>query len=169
MNKGLRLFKNLSLFLLFVFTSTTVFAQRYEIGAFGGLSIMRGDLSYEILDELKKPTTAFGGVLRYRLSDQIAIRGSLYNVTLAGADANSKDPKRQARNYAFKSNIQEITLCAEISPFARYPFKGSGEFRSSLNVYGFGGVGLAIRNSDPSPRPPFLPRSCAALRRTRCG
>lgn len=123
--------------------TTTVSAQRFHIGVFGGLSAYNGDLIDKIFPK-KVTNGAIGITGNYELTDNIMLRGGFTYTIVGGADRFNKDPELVKRNLAFETSITEFSLLGEyyllnlydnrISPYA---FTGLAAYH--FNPYAFNG------------------------------
>lgn len=102
-------------------------AQIYEIGVFAGGSNFIGDVGATNYISPNKP--AFGAIAKWNRSPRHAFRASINFTELEGVDADSDDPRRQQRGYAFNSSIIEFSLGFEFTFFDfdqhDYRFKGT--------------------------------------------
>lgn len=115
-----------------MFTLSSVFAQRSEIGGFVGGSFYLGDLNPTGL--FSQTQFAAGGVYRYNLTPRWALRGNAFWGTVMGDDAKYDNP----RNLSFRSRIAEFSVQAEIN-YLTY-FTGSKNYR--FTPYLFGGIAV---------------------------
>jgi len=122
-------------FLLVVFLfSVSTFAQRHELGVFGGCSFYMGDLNPLRPFELIKP--AYGLVYRYNLSPRFAFKLNAYTGTLLGDDAHTKFISQ--RNLSFKSSILDISPQIELNFIPYVP----GNPKYPWSPYIFGGISI---------------------------
>ena len=123
--------------IVFLFVATTSYGQ-WEAEVMAGVSGYRGDLTQQyILPKTLRP--AINVNLKYNFNNDFVIRGGIAWGKVTGNDKNNKDIFIHARNLNFKSQILEISICAEynlLEPeiFYAYP-------------YIFGGIGLFHFNS----------------------
>ncbi len=123
--------------IVFLFVATTSYGQ-WEAEVMAGVSGYRGDLTQQyILPKTLRP--AINVNLKYNFNNDFVIRGGIAWGKVTGNDKNNKDIYIHARNLNFKSQILEISICAEynlLEPeiFYAYP-------------YIFGGIGLFHFNS----------------------
>lgn len=125
--------KSLLTLIIAILFTVCGYAQRSEIGAFGGVSFYLGDLN---------PTTVFaqsrfsGGLIyRYNITPRWAIRANILFGQIQASDAltNKQDP----RNLSFKSPITEISATVELNFLKLYNEKGSNRFAP----YIYAGIG----------------------------
>jgi len=121
--------------------SCNLFAQRFHLNGFIGISNYGGDLQSKAFTfHQSKTAVALGG--SYEISDKFFIR-SEYTLTKLGADdALSNDFARVRRNLNFKTVLQELNLVAEYDilnnyehQLVPYVFAGLGVFRYSPYTY----------------------------------
>ena len=123
--------------IVFLFVATTSYGQ-WEAEVMAGVSGYRGDLTQQyILPKTLRP--AINVNLKYNFNNDFVIRSGIAWGKVTGNDKNNKDIFIHARNLNFKSQILEISICAEynlLEPeiFYAYP-------------YIFGGIGLFHFNS----------------------
>ena len=138
--------------------STTVFAQskikkkpvpammhqKWEVGLMFGGSQYQGDLQKA---DFKEINLALGGLIRYHINDNFAIRGSFISGKLSGYDSNYAD--RQKRAFSFKSPVRELAILGEYDILGkrRYTKLSEGKFNKTISPYIFGG--LAFANTNP--------------------
>ena len=84
--------------------------DRLEVGGFGGGAGYLGDLNKSDWAS-KEPKAAIGFLVRYNVSDYIALRASFLHGKLSGSD--SYYPDRAFRNFTTISPINELTLQTE--------------------------------------------------------
>ncbi len=115
----------------------TGFAQRSEVGLFGGGAFYLGDLNPTGVFSQTKP--AFGGVYRYNLNTRWALRGNILWGRVSADDSKYNNP----RALNFRSNINEFSLQCELN-FLPYFTGSAGRYRFS--PYLFGGIGVFTFN-----------------------
>ena len=137
------LFMNVS---IVCFTENSIVAQdRFEIGAFGGMSYYIGDLnpSARIVDA----QPALGGLLRYVFNDRLAIKGSLmyaglkgsYDTTFVGVLPRYDRVNGTPGN--FKRNTLSVMLTGEVNFFSYdHKYISSSVFTPYIAL-GIGGLG----------------------------
>ena len=130
--------KNLRLIIAFLFTTSSVLAQRVHLGVFGGLSAYNGDLTDKIFPR-KVTNGAIGITVNYEIADQFMLRGGFTYSIVGGADRFSNDSELIKRNLAFETRIHEFSLVGEYYLFNLNERKYS--------PYAF--AGLAVFHFDP--------------------
>ena len=91
--------------------SASLQAQDWEFGIFAGGSNYYGDLAPFAPVMLKETKPAIGGLVRYNLSERIALRGNLTYGQISGDDANfNSNYKNNLRNLSFRSDILEVSF-----------------------------------------------------------
>ena len=118
--------------------------QKWEIGLMFGGSQYQGDLQKT---DLKEINPALGGLVRYHINDNFAIRGSFNAGRLSGYDSNYAD--RQKRAFSFKSPLREFSILGEYDILGkrRYTKISEGKFNKTISPYLF--AGLAFANITP--------------------
>jgi len=81
--------------------------------------------------------------LQYYFTPRISARAELTWFTLEGTDSKADDASRVSRNLSFKSNNLELGFTGA---FNLFPNGNRYYRRSSINAYGFGGIGLLYFN-----------------------
>ena len=125
-NKTIVMEKVKVILLLFIFTLPVVASSQSRMlikgveftGAFG-LTYFSGDLgggkkNYVNL-QMQTLNFAFGGGIRYFISNRFAVRGNIYYGRLSSDDAVSGDRYRRARNLNFRSDIADFSFQLEYS------------------------------------------------------
>lgn len=126
-------------FLFIITISGALYAQKMDIGVMLGGSYYYGDVVNELEPSTIRP--AFGGFLRYRLTDRLAVKGFLGYTKVAGDDALSESQWQRERNWSFETSIFETSAQLEFNliedrnrgrrfsnPFIPYLFGGFGFF-----------------------------------------
>lgn len=81
--------------------------------------------------------------LLYHVAPRVAVRTELNWFVLHGDDKKADTEARKSRGLSFRSNCFEISAIGEVSIFAN----GNRYYRRpTINIYGFGGVGLLYFN-----------------------
>jgi opacity protein-like surface antigen len=137
MQKGLTF-----LFLLF---STSLVAQSFHLGLFGGVSNYQGDLT----NRAYAPNTtkaAAGITASYDVSTRVSLRSGLTFVKVGGDDKTNTESAR-ARNLNFESKITELSLIAEFNVFnldnirwTPYAFGGLAVYHFNPYTFDSGGI-----------------------------
>ncbi|WP_316931860.1 type IX secretion system protein PorG [Psychroserpens damuponensis] len=123
-----------------IFFSQTSHSQIYEVGVFGGGSNFIGDIGSTSYIAPSDP--ALGLILKWNRSPRHSWRVSLIYSDLKGSDSKSDDPRRKERNYAFDSNLLEISAGME------YTFWDFDLHTSGLKAVPYLYSGIAIANHD---------------------
>jgi len=130
----------LILFLLGILFTQTSHSQIYEVGVFGGGSNFIGDIGSTTYIAPNAP--ALGVILKWNRSPRHSWRVSLIYSDLEGFDNKSDDPRRQARNYSFDSNLFEISAGME------YTFWDFDLHTSGIKVVPYLYSGISVANHD---------------------
>jgi hypothetical protein len=125
--------------IVLVVTSSMV-AQRSEVGGFAGGSFYLGDLNPSGLFSQTQP--AFGAVYRYNITSRWTVRANALWGTITADDVKNEN-NNPSRNLSFRSRINEFSVQAELS-FLPY-FTGSWH-KYRFTPYLFGGVALFTFN-----------------------
>jgi len=124
------------LLLLAIIFSVKVYAQKSEVGVFGGVSFYLGELNRSKLFFQPKP--AFGLVYRLNLNDHWSLKGNALYGNIQGYDSLSDDKEQRVRNLSFKSVVFEVAAELELN-FLRFE---AGDMSTPFSPYIFGGVGI---------------------------
>ena len=126
---------------------TAGFGASNYFGDIGGTMDKNNWLGLKDIDLFStRPNVNFGA--RYRLNEEMNIRGNLVFAYLEGDDLKSRN---EARNYAFSSSVYEFTVVYEYSIIpennpVNYTLNslmdGLRSNNANLNTYVFGGLGL---------------------------
>lgn len=119
-----------------LFISLTVQAQKNEIGAGVGGMLYKGDVSPALNPHFYRPAVSL--FYRYNLSRSLSFRLSAAIGSIQAEDRLSKDPLRQARNYSFRSSLNEVTADVQYNFFS---YRAQPRPKS-WTPYVFAGVGL---------------------------
>ncbi len=99
---------------LLLASSALLTAQKAELGFMGGISLYNGDLApKEYIDYLKEVNPAFGIFGRVNVNPYFSVRAGITQAKVTGDDINSFP----SRGLNFRSNITELALTGEYSPF----------------------------------------------------
>ncbi|GAB4024993.1 type IX secretion system protein PorG [Spirosoma gilvum] len=130
------------LVLVGLFISLSAQAQKFEIGGSLGGMLSKNDVTPFLNPRFISP--AIGGFLRYNVSRSFSMRlgGSIGK--FRGEDSYSNNSFQQARNYSFKTNINELFLDVEYN-FLNYKPAPKAK---NWTPYIFGGLGLCKFNND---------------------
>ena len=130
--------KNKLTLLLILCFSGMVKSQNMDIGILAGGSYYYGDVVNSL--DVKSIGPSFGGFIRYRLGQRLALRAFAGYARVQGDDANSTSDWQIARNWNFQSTIIEGSLIAEFNLKAD---RNKGRrFVNPLIPYIFGGIGF---------------------------
>ncbi|MDP2424569.1 MAG: DUF6089 family protein [Bacteroidales bacterium] len=126
--------------LIFVFllacSSVAGFAQRSELGVFGGVSYYHGEFNPFIPFLLQKP--AYGLVYRYNIHTRLAIKANLIHGSLDGKGKYAALPTLQLMS--FNTRVNEFSAQLELNYFNYF----TGSLRSFISPYIFGGIGFYV-------------------------
>lgn len=123
------------IFLLFCYPLASFSQSRLHITLFGGLSTYQGDLQQKRFS-MEQSNVAFGGGLRYELTNNFALRGELRYGHLEGSDANNTGMLRM-RNLSFRSRLYEASFVGEYVFFDLLERRMSPYIFAGLAVYHF--------------------------------
>ena len=140
---------------IFLITTFTAKAQYYVdygfsvgatnyLGEFGGGEDTRKDFVMDM--KLNFTRWTVGGFYRYRISNLIALKGSLNYIRLTGDDASTGNRARRGRNLNFKNDMFELLVNGEIYIYKINDVGGTGRYQNDFNLYLFTGVGLFYSN-----------------------
>src|SRR3954465_579474 len=99
--------------LSFLTAAFTLKAQNMDIGLLLGGSYYYGDVVNEIEPSTIRP--AFGGFIRYRLGERLALKAFGAYAKVTGDDKLSESEWQQQRNWSFESTIIEGSIQAEFN------------------------------------------------------
>jgi len=141
----LPLFLALSIFSPQFSTAQSFFAVRHQrylmLTAGTGSSTYYGELSNPGTMLKLQPNLNVG--LQMYVTPRISVRTELNWFQLKGSDAEANDQGRKVRGLSFLSNCFELNATGAINLFAN----GNRYYRRpTLNIYGFGGIGLLYFN-----------------------
>lgn len=127
------------LVILFLLTAAQITrAQKIDIGLLAGGSYYYGDVVNELEPSTMRP--AFGGFIRYRINDRIAIKGFGAYAKISGDDKLSSSEWQLQRNWNFETTITEGSLQLEYN-LIEDRNKGR-RYANPFIPYLFGGVGM---------------------------
>jgi len=132
-----RVLSGLVFFILAIVSNT--FAQRIEMGVFGGTSYYLGDLNPKKHFEMMQP--AAGLLARYNISPRFALKIDGYYGNVKGDDAITKFNEK--RNLSFKSQVLEFSAQLELN-FLPY-VTGHKDYYFSPYIF----AGISVFNFDP--------------------
>lgn len=131
-----KIFLALSIFGSAFFLTSKSFAQTYEVGAFIGLGLYKGDLS-----NLPNPSNIGGNAQilgRYNIDNYSTIRVNISESIISGSDANNNTTLSEDRNSKFNTTLGEFSFIYEHNFF---PYRKEKE-RIITTPYIFGGIGF---------------------------
>jgi len=131
----------LILFLLGTFFVQTSHSQIYELGVFGGGSNFIGDVGSTTYISPNAPV--LGLLFKWNRSPRHSWRVSIKYADLKGNDSKSDDPRRKERQYAFDSNLLEISAGMEFT-FVDFDLHKTG---LKATPYIYSGVTTAKQNN----------------------
>ena len=126
----------------------------HYFGTIGGSAEQSNLFGLKDIDITSTRPSFYGGI-RYKLRDNVAVRGNFLYGFIHGDDAGSKNVERNA---VFNSTIMEPSLQLEISLIseeqkhrsaALFNKRGMVNNFSRINLYGFGGLGGVFTNVKP--------------------
>lgn len=94
-------------------------AQSWEIGATTGASGYIGD--FNPTNPLKFTDPEYGALLKRNFNQFFSLKLSITHATIRGADSLSSNAQLKARNLSFFSNLDEVSLTAELNFFKYMP------------------------------------------------
>ena len=113
--------------------------ERWEASLWAGYSNYLGDL-VEPVFTFSNPSLAVGGIGRYYLSENFALRTHLLYGKLRGKDLYD------SRGYSFESSLWEAAVVGEYDFLRHKRYRMDGIFQRTLSLYSFAGVGAAWLN-----------------------
>ncbi len=142
--------KTLTTVALLMVTLTASRAQEVEFGLMGGFSIYSGDLSAsEFGLYFEEINPAYGGMVRFIVSDLISVR---LNANLGRLSGNDAVRGELAKGFNFRTNFTEITLTGELN-FVRAKLSSG----TVLSPYLLAGVGLFRINPEGNQDGEWIP------------
>lgn len=137
--------------ILFLFLTFSAFAQRSEVGLFGGASYYNGDLNPGTPFNLSHQPS-YGLYYRYNFDSRLAIKigytkgelqdSKIFTEATDGAPATSTTLAIPASSISFKTPISELSAQFEVN---FYDFSIDGD-ENRVSPYIFGGVGFLNYN-----------------------
>lgn len=116
--------------------SARYFEKTTELGLALGSMRYYGDLSDDRLSGYKNLKPAAGLFLRRHLWPQVALRANVLFGKIAARDRDYTDPDwRQARNYAFETNVTELSLQGEWDILGKKRFRRVDTVNYELDRY----------------------------------
>lgn len=128
--------KKIWLVLVLAVSSLGVYAQKTEVGIFGGTSFYLGETNRAGLFKLPKP--AFGLVFRLNFNEHWSLKGNALYGGIQGADSLADDAEQQTRNLSFKSVLFEVAAEMELN-FMKFE---AGNTATPFTPYIFGGIAV---------------------------
>ena len=124
-----------------LFISFSTQAQKLEVGAGLGGMLYKGDVSPALNPRFLRPA---GSVFfRYNATRSLSMRAGFAIGSLQAEDRVSNDPFRQARDYSFRTRINDVTADFEYN-FRSYKLQPR---EKNWSPYIFGGVGICNFNN----------------------
>ncbi|UFH56528.1 DUF6089 family protein [Spirosoma sp. KNUC1025] len=124
-----------------LFISFGTQAQKMEVGGGLGGMLYKGDVSPSLNPRFYRPA---GNVFfRYNATRSFSVRAGFAIGSFQGEDRVSKDPFRQARDFSFRTNLNEVTADVEYN-FRNYKLTPK---EKNWTPYMFGGVGICNFNN----------------------
>ena len=96
---------------LILTTVLSVHSQTYEVGIMAGGSNYIGDVGNTAY--INPNNLALGGILKWNRSPRHSFRASFLYAKIEGDDAESKNSRRQQRDYSFQNSIKEASIGLE--------------------------------------------------------
>jgi len=147
--------KKLLYLAIFVFLSTSVFAQyRWDfglkmggsnyLGDIGGKEMTRRDFVWDM--HMNQTNIAVGAYARYKFSKRMAIAANLDYLQINDADSETTNPARRARNMNFRNRMVEMGVRGELTIFYDNDVGGRGYYNPDFKLYAFGGLSVFSHN-----------------------
>lgn len=114
------------------------------LGEFGGGEGTRRDFVADMKLDFTRWTV--GGFYRHKISNSIALKGSLNYIRLSGDDSKTGNPARRSRNLNFKNDMFELQVTGELYIYKVNDVGGTGRYGTDFNLYLFGGVAAFYSN-----------------------
>ncbi|MDX9749663.1 MAG: DUF6089 family protein [Flavobacteriales bacterium] len=114
------------------------------LGEMGGKEQTRRDFVWDM--KLGQTRWAIGGFARRKMSRLISVNAGLMYMRLQGADANSTNPARVARNLNFRNDMFELYLRPEVTIYQDNDLGGRGRYRSDFRLFAYAGVAAFYSN-----------------------
>lgn len=124
---------------IFLSSLTTSYAQYWELGAAGGVTLYHGDLAPDFT--MQAPGMAINAFARRNLDSRLSVRMGVAFGTIAASDANSPNEWQQARNLSFQSEIFEGSVALEFN-FLPYHHNSRKRGPGTFTPYMVLGVGV---------------------------
>ncbi len=136
--------KQLLLGLVLLLTTIQIHAQshKWEIGLLMGATTYQGDLVEPNLYDFKELNFAYGGFLKWAISDRVSLRGNLLRGKITGDDINSD--ARADRSFNFSAPLTEFSAQMEYEFFGHRRTAEYGMHQKVVSPYVFLGLGMTI-------------------------
>ena len=128
------------LFVVFMLCTIKTQGQSWEIGATTGVSGYIGE--FNPTNPLKFTDPEYGVLLKRNFNQFFSVKLALTHATIRGADSLSSNQQMRDRNLSFFSNLDEISLTAELNFFKYIPKIGENKFTPFIFL-GIGNVKYA--------------------------
>lgn len=127
--------RNIVVFFLSLSFSSTLFAQKNELGIMLGSSNYHGDLAYNIVP--KETYFSGGAYYRFNLNEYWSMRPTISYLKIGGADSNFSE--YELRNLSFSNRIFEVSNILEFNfqPFSSRYIHKNNTFYLLLGIAGF--------------------------------
>lgn len=132
--------------LILLLVTKSMGQERLEFGGFLGGSGYLGDLNKSDWIS-KEPKVGLGSLVRYNVSDFLAVRASLLFGHLSGRDSHYED--RAFRNFSTQSPISEMAFQAELHVLPLIQPRLPRFFQSTFSPFIFVGLGGAYTRPAP--------------------
>jgi hypothetical protein len=133
-----------SILVIFLFVAANTLAQRISTGIFTGVSNYQGDVvKYHLIT--RESNFAYGGFVRYNITQKLSMRANVYHGVLSGSDLNFDD--RQNRGFSFKTSILEGGINVEYDLLSRGRYNRKNQYVPLRTPYIFTGVGAVMYNA----------------------
>lgn len=147
--------KKLLLVCGFAFIASLGYSQyKWEVGAnigaanylgeIGGKEKTRRDFIFDM--KLSQTKTAIGGFVRYKLSQEFFLRGSVGWYRISGADRFSTNPGRVGRNLSFRNDIIETSVTGQYVFYDIADLGRTFRYRNDFKAYVFTGIAGVYHN-----------------------
>lgn len=146
------------LFLLFLSLSPiSSYTQNWSVGVSAGTAIYQGDVTERFPPNIKNTKLAFGGFVKFHITDNISLRANYMQGEISGSDSNyPRVPWRMKRGFNFKSPITELSTIGEWNVLKKRFGKRQGSKGQLFSLYVLGGLGYVKTNpltdfNEPNP------------------
>ncbi len=116
-----------------------------EAGIFVGIAQYQGDLSPTPI-AASETNLALGGLYRYLLNSNLAIKGTVTWGKISGNDRNRESFRPGQREWSMENSIIELAMHSEWNFFGTNRYSGSGLFVPRYNPFVSVGLGAAFTN-----------------------